>query len=683
MTAATQEFTAALDKIRKAETNDLLDASVADIKGIIAKLKHNVADDKGSINSSTEIDEIEDLTEYGNTYGNWVTELPTLLRQATKNSSLKKAKKCANNLVKLVTAHRKIEIETQGQLIKEILRAKSKAELERIKNGYSINHVKIPSMQERMQYIAQRQSNKRNYLLKKSEPSDLSAISKKVDYFYEKKRRLLRNKKLADILAFLLTLVISAGVGFLGGVAIMLILPAMGLPAFIPTFITFAIVAGFTEGLVYHQYNKRFCRGVIADGFFKKIEDFILNREAKKLKLKDRHDLTAKQKKRIIRQRPMEVKIKKASAIFALPLALLAGVGFSALIFTHIMAFMGLLGISSGVMLPAILAMVIGATYAAVMYSMFYTAIKKNFFSQIKDQIISLFTHKRWQELNKLQKFGHLLTCIIKLLGLALVLATAIAATVFTAGAWLNSSVAFFHAALGFTSMVANRIAVGIATVMFGTTFWFNVENSLQTVKTFAQLSWHNLSHNIVELIKHPSKLLSAVLNIVPFIIHIIASGAVAVQGASANPAQKIFAGSSAISSEFLVDCHAVIGHDEHDEEHHHDHNHDLVGTLWGWMKKLLAHCFPKKIDQEAISCAQQIKLTPSSYNNIIDRIIQSNNVEGTEVTAHSKITNQQVISVKHQLRPIFKRDTPIRPSLNRSHPASESHRNEAVNLLP
>jgi hypothetical protein len=520
------------------------------------------------------------LVAYSDT--TWANELKGLLAISSINEGQKnKIKHHLTTLIEITTIQRHIEIEKAEDLAKEIRRAKNIAQLKRLKIGTVKNEVKIPSFEERVKFIEEDTVNKKNN--RKSDGS----LTQSLNLIYQNKLALLHKKKFADILSILLTTVIAVGVGFIGGVAIMLILPTMGLAAFIPTFIFFAIAAGVTEGLVYHPYNKKFCRGILANGFFEKIENNVLKREAKKLNLLDRHDLTKKQKKnRLIRYRN-EIKFKKICAFLAGIIAILAGIGFTALVFSHIVAFMTLIGVTGGVVIPAFFAVAIGLSYAFVMYSMLYKAIKNDSFIKIKKSIVDLFSIENWANLSSGKKAQHLFTFLIKITALALILAISIAATVFTAGAWLSSSVGFFHTAIGLTIPVADKIAKAITAVMLVTTLGFNIENSLATAKTFAQIHWHKLSHTILHLFKHPGKLVGALLNFIPFIIHVAATGAIAVQGATTNFFEKIFAGLVGTSSEILVDLHAVVESDENHANHCHDHNHDVTGTIGKAIKKI------------------------------------------------------------------------------------------------
>lgn len=516
-----------------------------------------------------------DSEYYKDTYGNWVLTPP---------AKRKKRKKQLAALISLTSIQNQIEQDSVGNLIKQIQRCKNINELKRFERGHVLHGVKIPAYADRLVQLT------------KEKKIDVKK-QKRITASLEKKRAVLRKKRTADRVAIGLTAILSIlGVGLTCGIAMVMILPVMPLAALIPVLIVFTLLGGYVEGFVFYDYVKRFCRNILR-GFWHSIDNHILNREAKKLQLKDRHDLSHKQIAHILFRSRKESIIKKVITIASIPFAIAAGVGFTALIFSQVASFLPLIGILGGVAAvaaPWALAAVVGPLYAIIMYSMIYQAIKHNIFAKIKNLIVDLFVYKdkqgnTWSNLSSKQKAKHVGLCILKGFGIAIVLGISVLATVLSAGAWLQSSVSFFTTALGVIETAANAIGWAIGASLIATNLWFSIENSLETVKTFTQVSWRRFKAACIDTITHPKKLGLALLSFLPFAIHVAGTGAVDSLGTDAvgfgealGEAAKPIAGTIGILEEVEVDAHAMPGikKDKH-EDNHEGHHHGNVKMLY------------------------------------------------------------------------------------------------------
>lgn len=336
----------------------------------------------------------------------------------------------------------------------------------------------------------------------------------------------------------ILTLLLASGISFAGTVA-MISLFNLSLAVLLPIFVGLFICGGLPEASVYHPYLRRFAR-LCQRGFFESIEHHILKKAIKKeikesikeingeneaIKTFDKKKKTLfkralkqeaskqfnrlKQKKSpylddLRKKHANELRFKKAAALLAFPIAACTAIGFSALIFTQMGEFLAMLGVASGLALsltPWTIAIPIGIIYALAMYAMIHQAIKKNIFKEIKHKIVDLFQFKNE---NNHTPLTHLALCLLKAVGLGIVLAVAICATLFTAGAWLHTSVSFFTNALHIVEGTARALAWPIFAMMNLTAFSFSIENSLKTVKTLCDIDYVTIGNAIKNVFIHP-----------------------------------------------------------------------------------------------------------------------------------------------------------------------------------
>jgi len=593
------------------------------------------------------IDAVEDadaLEEYSEQFGAWVDGIPHLM-QSPKKKAKKKSKKLLLSLINIAALRNRVKTETKDEFIEEINRCKNIKELAMLSKGKSSYHfpVKDEAGVKKTIRIVMPTLEDRAARIKMTDDEFLTIYSKRNAY--------LKKKKLADRFALGLNAVLSIlGVGLICGIAIMAILPLMPLAAFIPVLIVFSLLGGYVEGFVYHGYVQKFCRNVVR-GFLETIENNILNREYGKKKwllmsqkerdsyLKKMHaseaneamyrdlgrkvrlTLTKEERKQALKKHHTEIMIKKILVIAAIPVGIASGVGFAGLAFTQLLGLLPILGVATGIVTvaaPWALAIIVGPLYAMVMYSMIHRAIKNNVFMQMKENAIALFKRKEGQSMA-----AHVALCALKLLGLGAILAISVAATVFTAGAWLESSVSFFAAAVGLIDLIANKIGWVIGAVFLGTGLWFSLEKGLDTAKSM----WDSFAHALEKgfsspkVFSSPKNFFKACLNFIPFIIHLVGTGAVAALGTDAvgelpkkigDTWSKILVTSIGTTEEGLVDWKDYGGGHKHEKGGHCDHSHgdvasDVVSVFKG-VGTFFARCFGKKKKK----VEEQIDISPS-----------------------------------------------------------------------
>lgn len=531
--------------------------------------KRSVKKIPGLIDTEKDDDALE---AYSEQYGAWVYDIRRLAA-ATKKKEQKKLRKLLLSLIDVVALRNQVKTETKEEFIEEINRCKNAKALAMLSSGKSSYHfsardkddvkktfrIVIPTLKDR---ATRTQMTQDEFLL-----------------IYNQRNDYLRKKKIADRVALGLNAVLSIlGVGLICGIAIMAILPVMPLAAFIPVLIVFSLLGGYVEGFVYHGYVQKFCRNAVR-GFLETIENNVLNRELGKKKWMT---LKPQERKAHLAKHRTEIIIKKSLAIAAIPIGIAAGVGFAGLAFSQLVGLLSVVGVTAGIVTvaaPWALAVIVGPLYAMVMYSMIHRAIKNNVFIEMKKNAIALFKRKAGQSMA-----AHVALCALKLLGLAAILAISVAATVFTAGAWLESSVSFFAAAVGLVDLIANKIGWVIGAVFLATGLWFSIEKGLETAKSMLDFSLHSIK----KVFSSPKNFFKACLNFIPFIIHVVGTGAVAALGTDAvgelpkvigNTWAKITVTMVGTAEEVLVDLKDYSGGHKHEKGGHCDHSHGDVAS--------------------------------------------------------------------------------------------------------
>lgn len=549
-----------------------------------------------------------------------IDEIPILLSDvlsldalsALQDFQVKKLKKILLNYLRFAMLRRELQIETEEDLLIRVRQTKTLKALKALKQGQVIQlgkqKYRMPPLQNRWE-SAQTRLDQENHAYA-NETRKLSSDSKTRNEFnrlVEEHEQLLQRKRWSDWLAQGFTVVIGLAVGLIAAVAIMLILPHLSLALFIPVFCAFALAGSLTEGLVYHRYVKKFFRHLLVRGFFEDIDrNIVKQQKGKRIALVMDSNLAAQA---ILRNHSTERFLKRSAAIILGVFAVIAGIGFAGLTFSHVVTLLALVGITSGpliIIFPWIAAGLGGLVFAFVMYEMLHRIIRKDIWAKIKNELVELFIHPNWGKASLDERAWHVTKCILKGIGLIVVLGIALTATLFTLNEWLSSGIVFLQGAIGIGGALASKLAIAMTTILLGLNAWFSVENSLETVREFCSISWQAFKDNLSDIVQHPSKLLTLLVNSIAFIVHVAGVGAVAVQGANAspgsNPMKPILAGTLGITAESLVDLHAITP-DSQDHEHHcdHGHDHDVAGVLGAQFHKVFHHHNPMKETKDSI----------------------------------------------------------------------------------
>jgi hypothetical protein len=346
--------------------------------------------------------------------------------------------------------------------------------------------------------------------------------------------------------------------------------------------------------LVYRPYIEEFCYTLIRFRFFTSIEDAIIKNDkallnGKKweaLSIVEKNNALTDSRKEILARHRTELLIKKTAVVLAVPVAIAAGVGFAALAFSQVLQLLLFFGVAGGVatfICPWAIAIPIGIIYGIVMYAMIHKAIENNLFGKIWSDIKSLFAHdNNWEKMSRKEKWQFVIACCVKAIFIFLILSCAIVGNIFTAGTILQKSAIFLHASLGIIQTASNAIAGAILAVTLVTNFGFNLENSVETVKTVSEITWQKTK----SFITNPKNLGKTLVNGFAFLVHVIGCGAVAAQGVPGflgmgSTASSVVGASTGTLGEALCDGHAIL---EEEEEH------DVVGAVWKGVTNL-AYC--------------------------------------------------------------------------------------------
>lgn len=563
------------------------------------------------------------LNQYSLEFGPWVEEIPIL--ENGKKKQRKKGKKLRKSLINILATKNRISMEKGDELIAAVNNCKSIDELKALHDGKTHHRFKY---KDKIYNITTPDLNKRAKKAKLP-PQTLSVVYKNRETYLKKKQR-------ADRLALGLNAVVSIfGIGLLGAIATMAILPLMPLAAFIPTLVVFALLGGYVEGFVYHGYVQKFCRNLVR-GFFESIENNLLNRvhgkqkwltmsaDEQKAFLKSNHvdrmtevlyrnlgrkqwlSLSKEERKDTLAQHRKELITKKFLAVAIMPIGMASGVGFASLLFTQFAGLLTFFGIVSGiaaVAAPWALAVVVGPIYGMIMYSMIHNAIKNNVFLQMRDNARALFKRKEGQS-----TAAYVGLCILKSLGFLAVLAISVTATVFSAGAWLEGSVGFFSAAVGLVDSVATKIGWAIGAVFLGTGLWFSIEKSLDTAKELMNLSFKGIKH----MFSSPKRFFSSLLDSIPLAVHFVATGATDALGTEVvlnippSTHAKLAVTAIGIAEEALVDVKDYGDGHSHD---HAGHSHGGLSGHLGSLCKSVASLFSCKKKREEVDMQISPKL--------------------------------------------------------------------------
>lgn len=396
------------------------------------------------------------------------------------------------------------------------------------------------------------------------------------------------SQNLDKIIDFTLTFLIALMVGFISAVAIMLILPTMGLVPFLIIFTCFTLVGSRTEGAVYHRYIKNFIQNRVQLSDWSELELYILRRD-----LGEKFHLSSRRtKKRVLKKHHLEIQIKNTLGYLSILPAILAGIHFTGLSFSHLLTFTLLIGLANTPLLvigACILSFLIGSIFALIIFRMLEQAIIYDAHKKIYATLLSLFTHDRWHQLYFYQKCQHVLLGIVKGFVLLMILAIAIAATLYSQSEWLESTITLFQTAFHLSSALASKLALALTLVMLVINFWFTMENSLISVKLLFDARYQTIKSHLAKWCDSPKNFFLGIANWLAFFIHVGGVGAIAVQGAAANTSgssqiiHKILASTLNVSSEILTDIHPIIEEDEDEHANHHDffshffgeHHHD------------------------------------------------------------------------------------------------------------
>ena len=431
-----------------------------------------------------------------------------------------------------------VRFETESELLSRIQHAKSEAELDELEFGI------VTLSKKRFRLMMGQRHLTLSERIKGATDADKNRIKGEL----EKKRNYLKKKNTADTVATVLTAIVSSvGIGLTAGIAMVLVLPliwpALSLAILIPALIGFTLFGSFTEFFVYRSHVKTFCRQFVR-GFFQSIDDRILNREAKRIKENksaDKYDLSDDEKTKVLNSSWkifFERAVKKSLTIFSIFLALGSGIGFTGFVFSQVASMLALFGVGGVALVaaPWALAILVGPLYAMVMYGMLYKAVKNNILGKIWGHIYKAFACKGFAELPWYKQLAHLGICFLKAAGVAAVLAVSILATIFTAGAWLDSSIAFFGKALSVVETTAEWIGIAVGLIFLAINLCFSIEKSLLTVSSIKEFisktSKGEVSNPFKDMFYSPKTFFSAVgkgfVNLIFYMMHIIGSAAVA-----------------------------------------------------------------------------------------------------------------------------------------------------------
>lgn len=514
----------------------------------------------------------------------WLAQIPSItsaLAEA-KREERKKAKKKLMLLIKIASLKSITRWETVEQLKKQVHKTKAIDALNELIEGQKIlispkdnptlRYFQAPTLQER--YL---QAWKRSL-----RPGDAATQFTAFESATIKPRHVyLRKKNDADSVAMGLNFFVSLfGVGLISAVAMMEALPALGRRIMLSIFSGATVTGGYAEGFVYYGYIQKFCRAM-ADGFFKRgIDRSVYKKYAKDWYGCELYELTKDQFEKIKKASRVARYTRYILSIIAAPFALAAGVGFMGLAFSQVLELLTVyLLVTSPIILTivpwAVAVMVI--PYAALMYGMLYKAIKDNIFKKI------------WEGAKEFFGKGDKRLLLIKIPLVILVVAISVVATLFTAGAWLQSSISFFHVAFRAIGLVANYVepvitgigrAIGVIFLL--SNLMFSSDKSIKTANGLFNTNWKKAGLSFVDAFTSPKKIFKGFLKYFPLAFHIAGNAAVAAKGSEGLELQeylesyvpideltsKIYAAVSEAIEETAVDLNDVVLEDlQHDHQ--------------------------------------------------------------------------------------------------------------------
>lgn len=549
----------------------------------------------------------------------WIDEIQVLLL-STDQVKQKKAQKKLAALIKIISMRNIASWETVASLRRQITLTKSFEELKKLRDGAVIEGYQMPSLEKRFD-AAKKRDRRADYFLDpyNKNPDDYAEMEYKEFYnsIVREKFKYLNKKKFADQLAKILNVTVCIlGIGMLSALAFVAILPVLNV--FVVPFAAIGILAGaslvfsYTEEPVFYAYIQKFWRQFFV-GFFKGIDNTILNRRAyKEFKKRDRHALLPDEIDYIKKKYASERYIKYALVGFSFIVSAAAGFGFLGLLFTEIaevFTALGFISVATITVMPWVLAAIAAPIYAMVTAGMLYKAIKNNYFEVAINHIKDLFSYERVKE--KAAKEGkpaislaaHVGLCLLKSLGLGIVLAFSFVAVFATAGLWIQTNINFLTAAVGVIENVANILGWIIGGFHLFETLWFCVEKSLGTVNTI--FNNNNFKEVSKETFSSPKKFFMGLPSMLFFACHLVGNAAVAILGALSSifngikvaiseMIKALLVGSAEIISEAIIDAGDTIGHAHHSayeehnlgrffteaKKHHHDHDGHSHGNI-------------------------------------------------------------------------------------------------------
>lgn len=537
----------------------------------------------------------EDYTQYGE----WVNSLPELIKNQREQAEF-----YLLDLIEVVKLKNKIFSEDKAEKLRlKIKRCKSLDELK------ALETVSIPYEFEYQddfgnKFISHPVITLEDRIENLNKKDDLDDNGWSIRFALANQKKYLSAKHTADKWAWPLTIVLCMlGIGMVCGVAMFAAWPVMGVVGFLAA----SAVIGYVEIPVFYSFIKRSLRNIFARGVFESIDNRLLNDLAKEEGRKDRHAFDDNEKEARLNSgatkwwRYLKYTLTSVGGL----VTLISTFGFAALAYTQILEVLPLIGITAGIGMVAIPCFfaIVSIPYFFVMFDNIYRAIKNNIFLQIWQQIKDVYYMNGFTTASGKDQFIHLLKCLGRSVVVALVFAIVVAATVFSAGAWLQGSVNFVAGTLGIANAIAEKIGMLIGSIQLATNLGFNFENCFKTIgrldEVFKNTGKGVKSYfvNVAERVEAepfiPKKVGIAVWSVLrlivkfgPLMLHVFGVGMLSAQGTEAfilkpllggsETASIIVAASTQAMCEALEDTHTLISdhsHDDEEHDHHHEHH--------------------------------------------------------------------------------------------------------------
>jgi len=528
-------------------------------------------------------------------YGDWINTLPGLIKTGKK-----RANKYLVGLIDTLAHKNKIFTEdTAKKLLLKIKKCKS------IEEFNELNAMQLPYLFKGMNALEVKTITRLQITLDDRVKHALKKLPQGIEHnnyknsigrAYNEQKAYLEKKAITDKLTWPITIILSLlGVGAVCGIAFFAAFPVIGVVGFVAA----AAVMGWVEIPVFKAFVQRSLRTLYARGMFQSMDNHLLNQVAQGRGEKSRHYVSDEKNASRLTKYAGLLRFKYALSVVGGLVAAAATVGFSALTFMQVVEVLPLLGVVgvAATVAPWIFAG-LATLYFFVIFANIYRAIKNNIFAQIIDQTKKIFGMDGWDTASSKERTHHVLICIAKGFGLAFILGLAVVATVFSAGAWLNSSVEFFTAAFNIVGSLAEKLGMVIGVIQLVTTFGFNIENIVNSVASFSHVG-SNLKKGILAYVNESIAKVNAEQNVafkvlivawrivrplidwIPLVFHLVGEGMVAAKGAeykwlkpapAYDEAVKIGVVATQAACEGAVDAHAFIPHVHEDDDHHHHH---------------------------------------------------------------------------------------------------------------